>query len=153
MDLTPHIEAIAADLETLLATDESVALTFERLTRPLEASLQLRLIDVLSDAALELTEQLGESSAEVRVAGRDANLVVVRVPEAPVPPPAPDDGGTARVTLRMPDALKAAMDEAAETLGESVNTWLVQAVQSKLAAPRSRRRGSTRSRISGYARS
>ena len=108
MDLTPHLEAIRGDLESSLGSDDALAAALERMARPLEASLHLRLLDVLGDAALELTEQLSEGHAEVRVPGKDAQPDLCRRPRCPGPPPSPDDDGTtARVTLRMPDALKA----------------------------------------------
>jgi len=153
MDLAPHLEAIRTDLETLIGTDEALTNALDRMARPLEASLQLRLLDVLGDGALELTEQLPAGHTEVRVAGQDARLVYVGTPESPPTAVSDDDGGTARLTLRMPDALKAAVDEAAESLNVSVNAWLVQAVQSAVARPQQRSRRPAGNRISGYAQS
>jgi hypothetical protein len=156
MDLSPHLDAIRADLGAVLGSNEELGQAMERMARPLEASLQLRLLDVLGDAALELTEQLSNGHAEVRVSGRDASVVYVGVPEPPqppLPPSAPDDeGGTARLTLRMPDSLKNAVEEAADAMAMSVNAWLVQAVQSALGRRQNppRRSGN---RITGYARS
>jgi len=57
------------------------------------------------------------------------------------------------VTLRMPDALKGAVEEAADAAGISVNTWLVQAAQSALGGTPEQRRRPAANRISGYARS
>ena len=155
MDLTPHLEAIRGDLESTLGTNEALATALERMARPLEASLHLRLLDVLGDGALELTEQFPTGHAEVRVSGRDARLVFVGAPDAPAAPPhAPEDeGGTARLTLRMPDALKAAVDEAADAIGVSVNAWLVQAAQTALGRVSEQRRRPAGNRITGYARS
>ena len=156
MELTPHLEAIRGDLESLIASDEALAAALERMARPIEATLQLRLLDVLGDAALELTEQLPTGHTELRVSGRDASIVFVGAPEAaPEPPPAPDDddGGMARLTVRMPDALKAAIEAAADAAAQSVNAWLVQAARSALnRGPDPRRRGSG-NRISGFAHS
>jgi hypothetical protein len=154
MDLTPHLEAIRGDLESSLGADDALAAALERMARPLEASLHLRLLDVLGDAALELTEQLPTGHAEVRVSGRDVGLVYTGAPEPPSPPPPPDeDGGTARLTLRMPDALKNAVEEAADAIGVSVNAWLVQAAQTALGRVTEQRRRPAGNRISGYARS
>ena len=92
MELTPHLEAIRGDLESLVAADQALASAFERMARPIEATLQLRLLDVLGDAALELTEQFPTGHTELRVAGRDARLVYVGPPEpAPEPPAANPD--------------------------------------------------------------
>ena len=154
MDLTPHLEAIRGDLESSLGSDDALAAALERMARPLEASLHLRLLDVLGDAALELTEQLSEGHAEVRVSGKDASLIYVDAPDAPVPATSSDDDGTtARVTLRMPDALKATLEEAAETIGVSVNALLVQSAQTAVGRMTEERRRPAGNRISGYARS
>lgn len=134
MELTPHLEAIRGDLESLIASDEALASAFERMARPIEATLQLRLLDVLGDGALELTEQLPTGHAELRVSGRDASIVFVGPPESAPQTPAPDDdeGGMARLTVRMPDALKSAIEAAADAAAQSVNAWLVQAARSAL---------------------
>src|SRR5665648_790323 len=49
-----------------------------------------------------------------------------------------DDTSTSRTTLRLPDALKARVDEAAAADGLSVNTWLVRAIAAALQ-PKQRR--------------
>jgi hypothetical protein len=70
MDLTPHLEAIRGDLESSLGSRRRTRGRAGAHGPPLEASLHLRLLDVLGDAALELTEQLSDGHAEVRVSGR-----------------------------------------------------------------------------------
>jgi len=54
-------------------------------------------------------------------------------PVAPEPPV--DDDGTARLTLRLPESLKARAEQAAAATGLSVNAWLVRAVQAALDGP------------------
>ncbi len=128
MDLTPHLEAVRADLESL--ADEQTLAGLARLSRVVEPSLQLRLLDVLGEAALELSGQLPGGHAEVRVAARDARLVYV--PEGPAredaTPDEQDEGGTSRLTLRMPEALKNKVEAAAAKEGLSVNGWLVRTI-------------------------
>jgi hypothetical protein len=46
----------------------------------------------------------------------------------PVSAPEGDDGGTSRINLRLPDHLKASVEEAAGRAGLSVNAWMVRAV-------------------------
>jgi hypothetical protein len=153
MDLGPHLDAIFGDLEALAGPDEATAATLERLGRPLEASIQIRLLDVLGEASLELGEQLAAGHVEVRVAGRDARLVYVGAPEAEATAePAEDEGETTRLTLRMSDSLKTAVETAATADGVSVNAWLVRAVKRALDRPPQRMRASG-NRIKGYARS
>jgi hypothetical protein len=153
MDLGPHLDAIVGDLEALAGSDEAAAATFERLGRPLEASIQIRLLDVLGEASLELGEQLAAGHVEVRVAGRDAGLVYVGAPEAATASePADDEGETTRLTLRMSDSLKTAVESAANADGVSVTAWLVRAVKRAIDRPPQRMRASG-NRIKGYARS
>lgn len=153
MDLGPHLDAILGDLQALAGSDEATAATLERLGRPLEASVQIRLLDVLGEASLELGEQLAAGHVEVRVAGRDARLVYVGAPEArAAAEPAEDEGETTRLTLRMSDSLKTAVEAAATDDGISVNAWLVRAVKGALDRPPQRMRASG-NRIKGYARS
>jgi hypothetical protein len=153
MDLGPHLDAILGDLEALAGSDEATAVTLERLGRPLEASVQIRLLDVLGEASLELGEQLTAGHVEVRVAGRDARLVYVGAPEAAaLAEPSEDEGETTRLTLRMSDSLKTAVEAAATADGVSVNAWLVRAVKGALDRPPQRMRTSG-NRIKGYARS
>ena len=49
-----------------------------------------------------------------------------------------DDASTSRTTLRLPDALKVRVDEAALADGLSVNTWLDRAIAAALQ-PKQRR--------------
>jgi hypothetical protein len=134
----------------------------ERLAAPLESATRLVLLDALSEAAGEITRELAPGSVDVRLRGRDPEFVVTAPPadtpgaEASEPdslrsaiagaievtmgvrPPAseapsdPEDGGTSRITLRLPDHLKARLDDAAARSGLSVNAWLVRAVAAAL---------------------
>jgi HicB family len=114
----------------------------ERLTPGLEAAMRLVLLEALSGAADEITRELAPGAVEVRLRGSDPDFVVtLPAPEADVagdaaagsaaPPaviPARDDeGGTSRLNLRLPDGLKAKIDEAARREGLSLNAWLVRA--------------------------
>ena len=62
---------------------------------------------------------------EIRLAGQEPNLVYVEDRQQ-AEPAAPDDGMTARISLRLPEALKTAIDAAAAREGLSANTWLIQ---------------------------
>src|SRR5438093_5646601 len=75
METVPFIEGVRSDLEGLAAAEEAAVV--ERVARALEPSLQLRLFDAIGQAALELSEQLGSGHVDVRLAGRDVQLVFV----------------------------------------------------------------------------
>ena len=126
MQLSNHIEALLADLQAAGSLgDEAVAQAAQRLSEALQASARLRLLDLLSEATLEISDQLPSGHVEIRLAGQEPSLVYVEERESAEQAP-PDDGLTARITLRLPEALKAAIDAAAAGEGLSANTWLVR---------------------------
>ncbi len=100
-----HIDGIRQDLQAAAAAlgDEQVIDALRRLSDTVEPSLRLRVIDLLSEAALTLNGQLRDGHVEVRLAGRDPELVYVDDPEEPGEPPAPGDDLSARITLRLPE--------------------------------------------------
>ena len=63
---------------------------------------------------------------------------------------APDDGQTARISLRLPEALKTAVESAAAREGVSVNTWIVRALSRSATSGTSVQSGN---RLQGWARS
>jgi hypothetical protein len=154
MDLTPYLDAVRVDLEAVSGSDEATSAIAERLARALEPSLQLRLLDTLGQAAQELSEQLPNGRGDVRRSGRARALVAV-FDEAPAEPIAQeDDGGTARITLRLPESTKTRVERAAGGEGISTNSWLVRAVARGLEQEQQqhrRRRGGNR--ITGLAKS
>jgi hypothetical protein len=151
MQIDGYVQALREDLARVAALgDESTARAAELLAVALESALGRRLLEALGEAALELNGQLEDGRVEVRFAGGDPELVLVRdEPEAAVE--AAEEAFTARITLRLPESLKARLDAAAVQHGVSVNTWLVQALQRQLE-PRQPTGGSRR-RLTGYGRS
>lgn len=147
-----HIEGIKRDLLGVVAAlaDESVVDQWRRLAEAAEPSLRLHLIDLLSEAALALNAQLDSGHIEVRMAGRDPELVFVDEPDEPAEPPAPGDDLSARITLRLPEGLKASLEVTAAREGISTNAWIVRALTRALE-PRAARRSSNR--LQGFARS
>jgi hypothetical protein len=150
MQIDGHIQAIREDLARIAAVgDESTARAAELLSLALESSLSRRLIEALSEAALELSPQLDDGRVDVRFAGADPELVFVRE-EAEEPAPSPDETLSARITLRLPEALKQRVEDAASREGVSVNTWIVQAL-GRMSSGTTRR--SSGRRLTGYGRS
>lgn len=116
----------------------------ERLATGLDAAARLVLLDALSAAAGEITRDLAPGSVDMRLRGREIEFVVAQpnaetdADERPTATVDLDDASTSRTTLRLPDALKARVDEAAAADGLSVNTWLVRAIAAALR-PKQRR--------------
>jgi hypothetical protein len=151
MELSPHVEAIRSALRSVAGEDEATVAVAERLSSAIDASLQLQLLDMLSQIALELTEQLPSGRIELRLAGRDAQLVYADSAAEPTSSSSGDDDGTtARLTLRMSEGLKVSLEAAAAGQGVSTNAWLVNAVKRALDQNASRKRG-VGNRLTGYA--
>ncbi|BBX87663.1 histidine kinase [Mycolicibacterium aubagnense] len=168
MDLQPYVDGVRLELEIAAAAGgPDAAELAERLGAPLDSALRLALLEALSEAAEHITRELAPASVDVRLRGRDPEFVVTGV-SADVDPrdeagaesvlaggdagvPAGDDGGTWRVTLRLPEGLRGGVDAAARRDGLSVNAWLVRAVGAALGGPtpRDRKRGST---VTGWVR-
>jgi hypothetical protein len=145
VDLNPHVAGLRGDVDAVVGDEPEIA---ARLGRALEPAFRVRLLDALGEAALEITEQLPNGRVDVRLAGSD---IVLTLAGTDLPPPSrpPDDDPTARLTLRMPEGLKAAVERAADADGISTNAWLVDAI-SRALDQRTRRRGPGR-RLTGYA--
>ena len=141
MDLTPYLEALRADLAAAAAPGgPDTAKAAELLGYSLESSVRLAMLEALSDAAAEITTRLHDATVEVRLRGREADLVVNHLaaePAAAAPSDAsPIDGGElTRLTLRMPEALKTHVEQTAAAEGVSVNAWLVRAVTAAVNRP------------------
>ncbi|YCK37133.1 toxin-antitoxin system HicB family antitoxin [Actinomadura sp. ATCC 39365] len=183
MDLAPYVDQLRRELMLAAGTggEEARALA-ERFAATLESAARLALLEALSAAADEITQDLAPGSVEVRLRGRDPAFVVTsppaahsfpeqdeppasagpgdRPPAPPTPPPAPeaDEGGTSRISLRVPEALKPRIEEAAARDGLSVNAWLVRAVSAALDPGDATRRATRRpapqtgNRYSGWVR-
>ena len=150
MQVEAYVQALREDLARVAAVgDASTARAAELLAVSLESSLGRRLQEALAEAALDLSAQLEQGRVEVRVAGGDLELVYV-TEEAPGPAEAADDVFSARITLRLPEALKSRLETAAGANGVSVNTWLVQALTRLLERPPA---AGSRHRLTGYGRS
>src|ERR1700674_1926309 len=70
MDTTPYVDALLADLESMAALgDDAVADAARRLSQTFRSSAGLRLLDLLGEAALEVSGQLPSGHVEGRPAG------------------------------------------------------------------------------------
>jgi hypothetical protein len=126
MDLRPYLEALRSDIEASAALGGPELKDAARLLAgALEASLQLRVLDLLNEAALDLSGQIGSGHVEVRLAGREVQLVFTAEPGESA---SPDDDLTARISLRLPERLKERAEAAAASEGISVNAWLIRTI-------------------------
>lgn len=139
MDITPYVDSLRRDLVAAADTgSEETRQAAERLALALDPAARLALMEALSHAAAEITSEMPAGAVDVRLSGRELEFVVqapAALPAAPAaPPPAPpldeaEEGGMARITLRIPESVKARAEEMAAKAGHSLNTWLVNVVR------------------------
>jgi hypothetical protein len=144
MDLTRYVDDLRRELAVAADAggDEARALA-ERLTAPLESAVRLTLLDALSAAADEITRELAPGSVELRLRSGEPEFVVTPPAEEPVDtlepavgasaPPDADESATARINLRLPEHLKAGIEQAAGRERLSVNAWMVRVAAAALA--------------------
>jgi hypothetical protein len=152
MDLSPYLESVRGGVAQASAlADEHTQHIAERLGTAIEASTRLALIEALSDAAGTISAELAPSSVELRMVGQDPEFVVsLQTAEAEptmlLPGSEPgeeamresatteaEDEPVARVSLRLPQSVKARVDEMASADGISTNAWLIRAIMDALA--------------------
>ena len=147
MNLDLYVENLTRQLAVAAeAGGEEARALAERLVAPLEAAIRLTLQDALAAAADEITTELAPGSVELRLRGRSPEFVVTPPPGEPsadepadtaverpaVVVPEGDEGAMSRINLRLPDHLKARVERAAASEGQSVNAWLVRAAAAAL---------------------
>src|ERR1043165_5463761 len=102
----------------------------------------------LGGAALEITGQIEPGRVEVRLAGRDPELVVIADETPDTSQVGFGEEASGRITLRLPESLKAGIEAAADREGISTNAWLVRTIARTLEQRPARK---SRNRMQGYA--
>ena len=171
MDITGYVEHLRADLVAAAATGgEAMVDAAERLATSLDAAVRMALLEALSDAAAEITAALDGATVEVRLRGRDPDLVVTDERRArravrPGAPPHPrrpsrrdgdDDASSPASRCGIPEPLK----QRAE-VGRGGDAAVAQHLARRRRPRRGRRRaagrppaatGAARKHLSGWAR-
>jgi hypothetical protein len=129
--------------------DNTVAEAAERIAMVLGRSAPARILELLSEAATELSAELPEGRVEVRLAGDDVQLSYIE--DAPALAAEGESAdASARITLRLSDALKGRVEESAARQGESVNGYIVRALERATSSQRMHGRGRGGNRLRGY---
>jgi len=143
MELTPYVDRLRSDLAAAAEAGGPEARdAAARLTLALEPAVRMTVLEVLSDAAAEVTQQLPHAAVDVRLKGRDPQFAATltetdadQTQAIPTDQPATDgadeadDGVVARITVRLPESVKARAEEIAAKSGQSLNAWIVQALR------------------------
>jgi hypothetical protein len=155
MELQPIIDDVREHLvRAAEAGDSESGIVADRMTANIDSAVRLALLEAISAAADEITLDLAPGSVEVRLRGRDPEFAVTiptddapppslavhdaqpthpGIHDAPATPPGSDEGGAARITLRLPEALKTRVESAASRDSLSVNAWLVRTLTTATA--------------------
>lgn len=163
MQLERHIERLRDRLALVAEGDRTEeGQAAQRLIASLDDTVRLMLLDVLAAAAAEITRELAPTSVELRLREGEPEFVASTPTGAP-PREAADagpagepagetagdatagEGALARINLRLPEQLKARVEQAAEHEGLSINAWLVRAVGAVVERGRSGADSETRS--------
>jgi hypothetical protein len=163
MDVRPYVEQVQEQLVTAAALGDDAAQQVAKvLAAAAEPAVRLAILGAVTAAADDVTVALLDSPTapvvgvhldgdEVRVDVRSTEPVS-HTPETPVD--LPDEDATARVSFRLPEALKDQIDTAARRDGVSVNTWLLRAASRALNGDAGRAGGSSaargQQRLSGW---
>ena len=136
MDLAPYVESLRADLvRAAEAAGPEARAQAERLTLALDPAVRMAFLEALSDAAAEITQALHAEAVEVRLKGREPQFVVSATQQTEAAPSEPvdddddDSDVVARVTVRIPESLKARAEELAADRGQSLNARIVAAIR------------------------
>jgi hypothetical protein len=132
MQLAPvihHLQATLTGHASLAADDPALDGVVQQLVDALEPALRLAAMDLAQQAAAEIGAQLADRTVEVVISNGEPELRVVDAP-APAAEPNNEEFDT-RITLRLPPSLKRVIEDSATIDGESVNAWVVDALNKR----------------------
>lgn len=136
--LVKTIESSLLNQAALASADPAVEAAVAQLVEGLGPALRLAAMELAEQAAVEVGAQLPEHAVSVLLVDGEPSIQVAdqRTPSTDQPSAEEFD---ARITLRLPPSLKQLVEEAAGLQGDSVNGWVVDALQNR--ARRSQKRG------------
>lgn len=146
MHTQPVLNSLRAALVNQAAVggdDPTVDAAIAALTDALAPALRLAVLDIAQQAASEVSAQLTAHSVEVGVVDGDPVLRVRDRSDSADEPT--DEEFDARITLRLPPSLKQLIEQSATGDGDSVNSWVVDALSKRAKQPAARGRNVTES--------
>jgi hypothetical protein len=130
MHVQPVLNVLRASLVSsgaLASGDSAVETALGQVMEALGPALRVAALELAEQAAGEVRAQLPEHTVDVVLADGDPSL---RISEgaAKSGDAAAAEEFDARITLRLPPSLKELVEGAAESAGESINAWVVEAL-------------------------
>lgn len=147
MHVQPVINELAATLvghAALASGDPAVETAITSLVDSLGPALHMAALQLAEQAAAEIGAQLEDRVVEVVMSDGDPSL---RVSEAAnnSSTAAQSEEFDARITLRLPPSLKSLIEDSATIDGDSVNSWVVDALSKRAKRPGGRNQRMTES--------
>lgn len=141
-----HLDGLLAELEgsvrsqiALAGGDPGVEAAANALMGALRPALQQAAFSLAEQAALEVNAQLTDQRVDVVLSEGEPVLKVTDETSAPNAAAA-DQDLSARITVRIPESIKALVEDAADGSGASVNQFVVDALSRKVSQKPGRRR-------------
>lgn len=139
MQVQPIVNAVQAALASqgsLAGGDVAVEEAIDHLVSALAPAIRQAAMDLAEQAACEVRAQLPDRTVDLVLADGDPAL---RIAEAAVSAESSSSEELdARITLRVPPSLKSLIEDAAETAGASVNSWVLDALSRRARKPQQR---------------
>jgi hypothetical protein len=136
MHVQPIVNAVQAALASqgsLAGGDVAVEEAIDHLVSALAPAIRQAAMDLAEQAACEVRAQLPDRTVDLVLADGDPSL---RIAEAAVSAESSAaEELDARITLRVPPSLKSLIEDAAETAGASVNSWVLDALSRRARKP------------------
>lgn len=136
MQIQPIINAVHATLTSqgsLAGGDVAVEEAIDHLVAALAPAIRQAAMDLAEQAACEVRAQLPDRTVDLVLSDGDPSLRIAESSVAPEPSAVEDLD--ARITLRVPPSLKVLVEDAAETAGASVNSWILDALSRRARKP------------------
>ena len=130
MHVQPVLNSLRASLASsgsLGGSDPTVDAAIGQVLEALGPALRVAAIELAEQAAGEVRAQLPEHTVDVVLADGDPTLRISEGVAATAEKP-PTEDLDARITLRLPPSLKELIERAADSTGESINAWVVEAL-------------------------
>ena len=127
------VQAALASQGSLAGGDVAVEEAIDHLVSALAPAIRQAAMDLAEQAACEVRAQLPDRTVDLVLADGDPSL---RIAEAAVSAESSAaEELDARITLRVPPSLKSLIEDAAETAGASVNSWVLDALSRRARKP------------------
>lgn len=136
MQVQPIINGVQAALAgqgSLAGGDVAVEEALDHLVAALGPAIRQAAMELAEQAACEVRAQLPDRTVDLVLADGDPTLRIAETAVSSESNTTEELG--ARITLRVPPSLKSLIEDAAETAGASVNSWVLDALSRRARKP------------------